>query len=231
MAYDPPVYPTTVPTAEDLPTRVDDVDWLYAARINELALEIRAIAAELGALPKGTAADVAARLNLLALKASPVFTTKITTPIIDLTSGQIVFPSTAVPSANANTLDDYEDGTWAPEITFGGGDIGVTYSKQLGRYQKIGNKVWVHFDMRLSSKGSSAGIIKVANLPFVATLYGGGAMVYNTGEASITQLYGIGTDSAATAGLYKVTLGVMGVAYNTDLTDSSILIGYITYRV
>jgi hypothetical protein len=38
----------------------------------------------------------------------------------DIASGQtfslngITFPATQVPSADANTLDDYEEGTWTP---------------------------------------------------------------------------------------------------------------------
>ena len=41
-------------------------------------------------------------------------------PTINLTGGQIAFPATAVPSADANTLDDYEEGTFTPTILLGG---------------------------------------------------------------------------------------------------------------
>lgn len=63
MAYVPPVYPAAIPTITDLPDRTDDVDWLYAARYNELKKELRAALTELGALPKGSYADVKTRLN------------------------------------------------------------------------------------------------------------------------------------------------------------------------
>lgn len=62
MVYIPPKYPDAIPTLEDLPNRQDDVDWLVAARYNELKKELRACLAELGVLPKGEYADVAARL-------------------------------------------------------------------------------------------------------------------------------------------------------------------------
>jgi len=65
MTYVPPVYPTTIPTVGDLPDRVDDVDWLYAARYNELKKELRAALTELGTTPKGASANVAARLATL----------------------------------------------------------------------------------------------------------------------------------------------------------------------
>lgn len=63
MSYVPPKYPGEIPTIGDLPDRVDDVDWLYAARYNELKKEIRAIMIELGTLPKGIHPDVKARLR------------------------------------------------------------------------------------------------------------------------------------------------------------------------
>lgn len=65
MVYVPPKYPDEIPSAVDLPDRVDDVDWLYAERYNELKKELRAALIELGVLPKGAYADVRARLNAL----------------------------------------------------------------------------------------------------------------------------------------------------------------------
>ena len=54
-------------------------------------------------------------------------------------SGQIKFPATQNASANANTLDDYEEGTWTPvakgDPTAGSG----SYAVQAGYYTKIGN--------------------------------------------------------------------------------------------
>jgi hypothetical protein len=66
------------------------------------------------------------------LNDSPVFTTKITTPIIDLTGGQVKFPAIVDPSANVNTLDDYEEGEWTPVIEFGGASVDMTYTIQAG---------------------------------------------------------------------------------------------------
>ena len=47
----------------------------------------------------------------------------LTIPTINLTSGQITFPTTQVPSSDANTLDDYEEGTWTPVIIAAAGTI------------------------------------------------------------------------------------------------------------
>jgi hypothetical protein len=50
----------------------------------------------------------------------------------------ITFPATQVPSADANTLDDYEEGTWTPTAT--GFSSGSGWS---GTYTKIGRIVYL----------------------------------------------------------------------------------------
>jgi len=54
----------------------------------------------------------------------------------------ITFPATQVPSADANTLDDYEEGTWTPTAV-GGTSAGTTtyVGSPLGFYTKVGNLV------------------------------------------------------------------------------------------
>ena len=71
MVYTPPKYPGAIPTPEDLPNREDDIDWLNAARYNELKKELRAALTELGTNPKGTFDDVKARLVALELASVP----------------------------------------------------------------------------------------------------------------------------------------------------------------
>ena len=71
-------------------------------------------------------------------------------------------------TAAANKLDDYEEGTWTPAITFGGGSTGVTYSYQVGTHTKIGDLVTASCYMALSSKGSSTGAAVLTGLPFAS---------------------------------------------------------------
>ena len=80
----------------------------------------------------------------------------------------ITFPATQSASSDANTLDDYEEGTWTPTITFGGSSTGITYaaSSQIGTYTKIGNLVTIRAYIGLSNKGSSTGAARIADLPF-----------------------------------------------------------------
>lgn len=51
----------------------------------------------------------------------------------------ITFPATQSASTDANTLDDYEEGTWTPTISGFTGSL----SSATGRYTKIGNLVYV----------------------------------------------------------------------------------------
>jgi hypothetical protein len=66
------------------------------------------------------------------------FASQATIPTINLTGGQIAFPATQSASANANTLDDYEEGTWTPTATDFSINTGWT-----GTYTKIGRLVYL----------------------------------------------------------------------------------------
>ena len=91
----------------------------------------------------------------------------------------ITFPATQSASTDANTLDDYEEGTWTPTLAFNAGSVGITYSKQLGYYTRVGNVVNVSMYLALSNKGTSTGDAVIAGLPFgvknTSVFYPGGA--------------------------------------------------------
>ena len=70
-------------------------------------------------------------------------------------------------TADANHLDDYEEGTFTPVLSFAGGTTGVTYSMQEGHYTKIGRQVIAQFRIQLTSEGSSTGTLRIT-LPFTA---------------------------------------------------------------
>jgi len=85
------------------------------------------------------------------------------------TSGSgITFPATASASSDANTLDDYEEGTFTPDVNIGGATTGITYTGRAGKYTKIGNLVYVSLGVVLSSKGALSGDITIAGLPFAS---------------------------------------------------------------
>lgn len=88
---------------------------------------------------------------------------------INLTGGQIAFPAVQVPSANANTLDDYEEGTWTPVLTFATpGDLARTYTTQLGVYTKVGRQVIAEFEIVTATftHTTAAGNLQITGLPF-----------------------------------------------------------------
>ena len=70
-------------------------------------------------------------------------------------------------TAAANHLDDYEEGSFTPVLSFAGGTTGITYSMQEGHYTKIGRQVIAQFRIQLTSEGSSTGTLRIT-LPFTA---------------------------------------------------------------
>ena len=67
-----------------------------------------------------------------------------------------------------STLNDYETGTWSPQITDSSGNTtGITYGNQFGRYTKVGNLVHVQGYFSFTSKGSLSGGMRLGNFPFV----------------------------------------------------------------
>jgi parallel beta-helix repeat protein len=79
---------------------------------------------------------------------------------------QIRFAATPILSADPNTLDDYEEGTWTPVLGGAGGQSSQTYSNQVGHYQKIGNRVYFTFSATLTAKGSISLEAVLSGLPF-----------------------------------------------------------------
>ena len=85
------------------------------------------------------------------------------------TSGTgLAFPATQNASSNANTLDDYEEGSWTPE--WGGviSDPTCTYTANTGRYVKIGRMVYLGFRIYTSSFSGGSGNLQIKGLPFTA---------------------------------------------------------------
>jgi hypothetical protein len=82
-------------------------------------------------------------------------------------SNGITFPATQSASSNANTLDDYEEGTWTPNQ--GGGLTVVGTFSSSGNYTKIGRMVYVSFVVAGSTTiAFSSGATICTNLPFAA---------------------------------------------------------------
>ena len=103
------------------------------------------------------------------------------------TSGAgITFPATQSASSNANTLDDYEEGTWTPVDNSG---AGLSFTTTDGFYTKIGNVVYISCSVTFPSTANSSAI-KIGGLPF--TVKDG---ANNIGAATIAQTNTSRTDT------------------------------------
>ena len=151
------------------------------------------------------------------------------------------FPATQVPSADANTLDDYEEGTWTPEIHFSttDGNLSVAYATQGGNYVKIGSLVHVCFMINTSTftHSTASGNMRITGLPFTGDGYHtagnvdhGGITVTNVstlcpyvvGGQTYIQIYG-----GAEAGGARFPLNIANTTSGTQVY----LVGSVIYTV
>jgi hypothetical protein len=88
--------------------------------------------------------------------------------VLDLPFGKIKFPAAVSLSADANTLDDYEEGTWTPIFTATTTNPTVTYAAtRYGHYTKIGKAVILQGRIGLSATSGGSGNLRISGLPFV----------------------------------------------------------------
>jgi hypothetical protein len=129
----------------------------------------------------------------------------------------VAFPATQAASADANTLDDYEEGTFTPGLSFGGGTTGLTYTTQTGHYAKIGKNIfWTAF-ITISAVGSSTGAAKMTGLP-VADGDSVGRAVTVGAYAAFTGLTG-GLGANHDSGATTVSLSQRGSSHSTGTTN------------
>lgn len=126
---------------------------------------------------------------------------------IFLDGGQLKFPPTQNASSDANTLDDYEEGTFTPTVA-GTTAAGVgTYSLQSGQYTKEGNVV--NFTVSLAwSAHTGTGNIEVRALPFTCGTLGT-AVAFSASSFTYTGTLLMASTIASTAsiGFYQTTTG------------------------
>jgi hypothetical protein len=78
------------------------------------------------------------------------------------TGAGITFPATQSDSSDANTLDDYEEGTWTPTDASG---AGLTFTTPEGVYEKIGRQVRAAFFLQYPATADGTNSL-VGGLPF-----------------------------------------------------------------
>jgi hypothetical protein len=126
-------------------------------------------------------------------------------------NGGIKFPATQVASADANTLDDYEEGTWSATDASG---AGLTFTSSSGIYVKIGGWVYVSVYIAYPST-ANASAAKIGGLPFTSkggnnANYVGSVGLNNTGRSDFYPFVHIGQPQI-----------FMRNQNNTDLTNAN----------
>lgn len=140
------------------------------------------------------------------------------------TSGKGIDFSATPGTGTSELLADYEEGTWTPEIAFGGASVGVTYAvgSQFGSYTKIGRLVYFHFGFELTSKGSSTGDITIKGLPFTSSSIGTGWLRFSY-NASLPSLPILTIDPSATLGTLRGSPNNMDALNDTSIAGTATL--------
>ena len=90
--------------------------------------------------------------------------TLLTTSGLIYANAGIAFPATQVSSADANTLDDYEEGTFTPTAASQTGSI--TSYTSAGIYVKVGKLVFIQGYITTTTAGTAAGVLTLGGFPF-----------------------------------------------------------------
>jgi len=87
--------------------------------------------------------------------------------VVQVSNG-ITFPATQSACSDVNTLDDYEEGTWTPNLENTSGiGLGSAYNTRTGAYTKIGNVVyWNAYVDVATNNASCTGNMRISGFPY-----------------------------------------------------------------
>lgn len=130
-----------------------------------------------------------------------------------LSANWITFAATTQPTTQANTLDDYEEGSFTPAAN------GITFAAATGYYTKFGNTVVVGWQVTFpaTADGSAA---QITNMPFSAD--GSYSEINGTGFGYNTSSTEIGGAQASTVLAFKKTGAGGGGATNANMTGATV---------
>ena len=154
--------------------------------------------------------------------------------VTNLSVTNAIFPATQVPSANANTLDDYEEGDWTAAFVCGtSGTITINTDFKTGAYVKIGRMVTVTGEFLVTSVSSPVGILTLTGLPFTCgtarKFSAGVAVAADTLETSgTTTIMGMVVINTTTIRLARFTAGAQA-AMAGDVKANSVFYISATY--
>jgi len=123
-------------------------------------------------------------------------------------SSGITFPATQVAKSDANTLDDYEEGTFTVGLTAGTSGS-ITTSTQSGTYTKVGRQVTVNAFITVASVSTPVGLLRMTGLPFAngTTRCAVSIWPHSLTSSAVTGVVGFIQASESTVILYVYTAG------------------------
>lgn len=145
----------------------------------------------------------------------------------------VVFPASQNAVANANTLDDYEEGTFTPTLT--ASVTNPTNYGQNGRYTKIGNLV--HAEIYITFDGTStfgSGIYIISGLPFATAathIVTGWGTLFKSGSGWYEATMEITAGGSGSNLIYTQTNSFVTHANPTTWNSGSYFKYQFTYRV
>lgn len=142
---------------------------------------------------------------------------------LPLGSGQITFPASQNASSDANTLDDYEEGTFTPVDSSG---AGLTFAFAAGVYIKVGGFVQVSLQVTYPATASGANAL-IGGLPFTSNGNAAIAVGYHA-NAPATQLLLLINGGATTI---TPEVPVTGAAYTNANMSNAGFVASGVYRV
>jgi hypothetical protein len=140
----------------------------------------------------------------------------------------ITFPATQSASSDANTLDDYEEGTWTPTLL----STGATFSYprgQYGSYCKIGGLVYAQFYIGADASGTTSNSCQIASLPFASQNLG--SLAQSSAFAWISRPTLLGFTVGNNASTIDLWLQNGGLVFATaSQTAGGYIVGSVIYR-
>jgi hypothetical protein len=174
----------------------------------------------------GTIGSTAKLINVVDSAGGNLFNAQ-ASGVIGVGSG-IAFPATQSASSDANTLDDYEEGTWTPTYTSASGSFtSITYvGTVVGRYTKIGNLVTViiTFGTDAITVGTASGDVRISGLPFAppaAGAPGSGIVSRNWGTNNPNAILGVGSQTYLLLYYKATSAGTSSTCQVSDLSTAS----------
>jgi len=165
---------------------------------------------------------------------------------VQIANGNLVFSTAGTGidfSANSNAggatselLDDYEEGTWTPQVTQG--VTSPTYTIQGGGYVKIGSLVYASFDIIMSGGTPNSSQLRFGNFPFSAAAsakltFGAGVISYGSmlDRSTLQNLnLHMSWNGVTYIEVFNGTTAVNGNSSGANLGSGNRIIATISYR-